>query len=322
MLAARQHEFGYQGSKLSFGLVFFGALLIALLAPARAMAQGVDLPAMLTAEENQDTWISASYAHQFETDLNDGGSFDRESVMIGGGHRFALSEDWSLVTNLAYQGSYYDFSGKAAPYVWNDIHQITGVALLDWKMDESWSFQGGALVRTAAEGGANFGSAFTGGGLLGFNYRASKTLSLGALVGITSEIENPVAFVPIPQVDWRFADDWKFHLGLTNFGYTGVGPEVSYAPNETWEFGLGASYQTRRYRLDHHQGFTNGVGQETSAPLYARVRWRPQPRVAFDLFSGFAVGGQMRLEAQSGNKLQTSGYDTAPIFGLRGQIVF
>ena len=322
MPTARRSVCDDKGSKLAMGLVISGAILLALLAPARAMAQGVDLPAMLTAEEGQDTWISASYAHQFETDLNDGGSFDRESVMIGGGHRFVLNDDWSLVTNLAYQGSYYDYSGKAAPYVWNDIHQITGVALLDWKMDESWSFQGGALVRTAAEGGGNFGRGFTGGGLLGFSYRSSKTLTLGALVGITSEIENPVAFVPIPQVDWRFADDWKFHLGLTNFGYTGVGPEVSYAPNESWDFGLGVSYQTRRYRLDHHQGFTNGVGQETSAPFYARVRWRPAPRVAFDLFSGFAVGGQVRLEAQSGNELQTSGYDVAPIFGLRFQTVF
>jgi hypothetical protein len=286
------------------------------------MAQAIDLPAILTAEEGQDTWIFSSYAHQFETSLNDGGNFSRESVTIGGGHRFALDTDWSLITSLAYQGSYYDFSGSASPFAWDDIHQITGVALVDWKMDESWSLQGGALLRTAAEGGANFGKGFTGGGLLGFSYRANKDLTLGALLGVTSAIENPAAVIPIPQIDWRFADQWKLHMGLTNLGYTGIGPELSYAPSDMWEFGVGASFQDRRYRLDHHNGFTNGVGEETSAPLYARIRWRPQQRIALDLFTGVAVAGQVRLESQGGNKLQTSGYDAAPILGLRGQIVF
>ena len=51
MLAARHPELGYQGSKLAFGLVFFGLLLIVLLAPVRAMAQAIDLPAMLMVEE-------------------------------------------------------------------------------------------------------------------------------------------------------------------------------------------------------------------------------------------------------------------------------
>lgn len=303
-------------------VVLLGAMLLLLLAPLRVRAQGVDLPAALMSEGDQDSWISASYAHQLSTQMNDGGSFHRGSSSIGGGHRFRFDDAWSLVANVVYQGSYYDFTDGASPFQWDDIHQITGLALAGWKLDEHWSLQGGGLVRAAAESGADFGDAVTAGGLLGFSYRASDDLTLGLLLGAASQIEDPVALLLVPQVDWRFADRWKLHVGLTRLAYTGIGPELSFAPSDAWEIAFGASYQNRRYRLDDHAGIEDGVGQETTAPVYARVQWRPQPRLLVDLFAGVAVAGQLRLENENGNQLQTSGYDPAPILGLNTQFVF
>ncbi len=137
-----------------------------------------------------------------------------------------------------------------------------------------------------------------------------------------SQIEDSVALMPIPQLDWRFADRWKLHVGLTNLGYTGVGPELSYSPAKSWQIALGASYQTRRYRLDDHSGISNGVGEETSAPIFTSLRWHPHPQATLDLFAGVAVAGHVRLENQTGDKVASSDYDPAPILGLRGQFVF
>jgi hypothetical protein len=176
-------------------------------------------------------------------------------------------------------------------------------------------------VRAAGESGAEFDDAITAGGLLGFSYRASDDLTLGLLLGATTQIEDSAALLLVPQVDWRFAERWKLHLGLTRLAYTGLGPELSYAPSDAWEVALGASYQNRRYRLDDHAGIDDGVGQETTLPVYVRAGWRYQ-RLRLDLFGGVAVGGQVTLEDDDGDQVQTSGYDPAPILGLNGQFVF
>jgi len=63
------------------------------------------------------------------------------------------------------------------------------------------------------------------------------------------------------------------------------------------------------------------VGQETTLPVYVRAGWRYQ-RLRLDLFGGVAVGGQVTLEDDDGDQVQTSGYDPAPILGLNGQFVF
>lgn len=303
-------------------IVFFASMLLVFLVPSRVRAQAVDLPAAIMSEGEQASWISASYAHQFTSQLNDGGSVGRGSSSLGGGHRFRFDDAWSLVANIVYQGSYYDFTDGASPFQWDDVHQITGLALAGWKLDERWSLQGGGLIRAAGESGSDFGDGVTAGGLLGFSYRASDDLKVGLLLGAVSQIEDPVGLLLVPQIDWRFADRWKLHVGLTRLAYTGIGPELSFAPSDAWEIAIGASYQNRRYRLDDHAGVDDGVGQETTAPIYARVQWRPQPRFMVDLYTGVAVGGQMRLENENGNKLQTSGYDPAPILGLNGQFVF
>jgi len=302
--------------------VLVGSILLVLAVPSRVLAQGVDLPEILLSESEQDSWISASYAHQLSSQLEDGGLFNRGSLAVGGGHRFRFDEDWSLIANVVYQGSYYDFTDGASPFRWDDIHQITGLALAGWKLDERWSLQGGGLIRAAGESGAEFDDAVTAGGLLGFGYRASDDLQLGLLLGAVTQIEDPAALLLVPQVDWRFVDRWKLHLGLTGLAYTGIGPELSFAPSESWEVALGASYQKRRYRLDDHSRIDDGVGQETTAPIYTRVQWRPHAHFLVDLFAGVSVGGQLRLENRNGDKLQTSGYDPAPILGLNGQFVF
>jgi hypothetical protein len=294
----------------------------ALSSPSPVLAQSVDLPEAAGADTTRDSWVSASYVQQLSSELDDGGSFGRGSLLLGGGHRFRFDDAFGLLANFVYQGSYYDFTDGARPFAWDDVHQLTGVALGTWKLDERWSLQGGGLVRASAESGADWGDAVTGGGILGFGYRASDQLQVGLLLGAVSQIENPVSLLLVPQVDWRFAERWRLHVGLTRIGYTGIGPELSYAPSDAIEIAVGASYQSRRYRLDDHVGIRDGVGQETNAPVYARLGWRPLENVRLDLVAGVSVAGQIRLEDDDGDRLQTSSYDAAPLLGLNGEIAF
>lgn len=158
----------------------------------------------------------------------------------------------------------------------------------------------------------------TAGAVAGFSYRSSDSLKLGLIVGAFSNIEDSVSLLPIPTVDWDFADDWAFHMGLVTAVDPGAGIEISYQMGDSMKLGLGASYQNRRFRLDDG----DAVGQERSAPIFAIVGWNPTKKISLNLLAGVSVSGQLRLEDDDGDKLAKDDYDPAPFVGLKGQVLF
>ncbi len=286
--------------------------------PASTFAQIATPAVEPRAPEDPNSWASLSYAHLFETDIDDTPvEVERESLLVIAGHRFELSDSVGLVTQAVYQLSAYDFSGDGGA-LWEDIHQLTVLTMIDWKLDERWSLLGGGLFRFSAESDADFGDALTGGGLGGFQYTWSENLKTGLLLGVMSQIEDNAAVVPLPLVTWKFAESWKFHLGVSQLGAVGYGPELSWMVSEKWELGLGASYQRRRYRLDAG----DRVGEESSMPIYARLGWHPTPKSVIELMVGVAVAGEIRQETSRGTKIFNEDTDPSATIGLRGHIRF
>lgn len=294
----------------------FAIAIVAMSAPALAQ---VVTPAVEPQESKDlNTWMSLSYAHLFETDFDDGPvDVERDSLLAIAGHRFALSDSVGLVTQAAYQLSAYDFSGDGGA-LWDDIHQLTLLMIFDWKLDENWSLFGGGLFRFSAESGADFDESLTGGGLGGFQYTWSENLKTGLLLGAMSQIEDDAAVLPLPLMTWKFAESWKFRLGVSQLGAVGYGPELSWMASEKWELGFGASYQSRRYRLDT----LDQVGEETSLPIYARFGWHPTPSSTIELMAGVAVAGEVRMETKGGSKIFDEDIDPSATISLRGHIRF
>jgi hypothetical protein len=299
-----------------FSIVLFAVAIAAL--PASALAQVMTPAVEPTASEDPSTWMSLSYAHLFETDI-DGTNMEveRESFLAVAGHRFELSDSVDLLTNASYQLSAYDFSGDAG-FLWKDINQVTLMMLFDWELNERWSLLGGGLVRFAGEADADFDDSLTGGGVGGFQYRWNENLQTGLLLGAMSQIEDDAAVVPLPLVNWKFAESWKFHLGVSQLGAVGYGPELSWMASEDWELALGASYQRRRFRLD----VGDLVGEETSMPIYLKLGWHPTPQSALELMAGVAVAGEIRRETARGSKIFDKDTDPTATISLRGHIRF
>jgi len=290
-----------------------------------AWGQAIDIPSIVTGAHGTDSWASVQYAHQFETDIDDTSTeMARDSVQVIAGHRFQMSDDVFLVGNASYQGSYYDFSNNADPaqLVWNDIHQATLMFGFGWKTSEDWTFVAFGLGRTSGESGAEFGDTLTGGGGLSVDYRWNEKLSTGAILGVVSQLEDSAAILPIPTVDWRFADDWRFYFGLVGMTYPGIGPELSYRSG-AWEFALGGSFQKRRYRLDDRSGpIDDGIGQEQSFPIFARVGYAPIEKLDIGFTLGAALGGKIRSEQNGGARIFERSYDPALILGLQAAYQF
>ena len=286
-----------------------------------AQADAVDIPSLVTGARGPDSWASAQYLHQFETDIDDTpAEMSRDSLQLIAGHRFQMADDLFLVGNAAYQGSYYDFSngGGPAQLVWNDIHQLTLMLGFGWTASEKWSFLAFALGRTSGEGGADFGETLTGGGGVAIDYKWNENLSTGAIFGVISQLEDSAAVVPIPTVDWRFAEGWRFRFGLVGLAYPGIGPEVSYRADD-WEVAMGWSYQKRRYRLENHSGLANeGIGQERSFPMFVRVGYAATDKLSLGMMLGTTVGGEIRSEQNGGARIFEKDYD--PAFNLGFQV--
>ena len=83
------------------------------------------------------------------------------------------------------------------------------------------------------------------------------------------------------------------------------------------------SYETRRYRLDDGgAAAVDGVGEETSIPVFARIGWNPSSSARIELTAGVAFGGEIRYGDHGGSKIFKEDYDPAPMLGLRGQFRF
>jgi hypothetical protein len=310
-------------TRYSFTTVVVSAVFI-VLAPS-AWGQAIDIPSLATGIHGPSTWMGVQYAHQFEADVdNSTAEMARDSLNVTVGHRFKVGDGVFLIGNLAYQGNYYDFSrgNDRSQLLWDDIHQGSLALGVGWTAGENWTIVVLGTGKTSGEGGADFGDTLTGGVLLAVDYKWSEKLSTGALIGAVSQLEDSVAFVPLPTVDWRFADGWRFHLGMIGLVYPGAGPEISYR-SEKWQFGVGGSFQKRRFRLDDRAGPTNeGIGQEISFPIFVRASFAPNQNMNFGVMAGIALGGELRSGADGGSKVFKDDYDPAPIIGVQANFLF
>jgi hypothetical protein len=292
------------------------AILAFLLAPP-ALAQ-VDISAIEPPVPDQPaSWIKLYGHHLFETDIDDEGDVQRQAFIGRLGHRFDMSDDWKLFTQFTYQGNYYDIDDSGPAIDWEDIHQSNLVALLAWKVADHWQLLGGGLVRSSGEGGADFGDTVTAGGALGFLYSSDPKLRVGVLIGVVSSIEDDASVLPLPLLDWKFAEDWLLHLGVVTLDAVGYGAELSWSVSESWELGAGASFERRRFRLDDNGANRDGVAEDTSVPVFARIGFNPNPNIDIDLVGTVSLGGELRVESSSGHQITDRDYDPAAGIGLQ-----
>ena len=129
-------------------------------------------------------------------------------------------------------------------------------------------------------------------------------------MGGVSAIEDDAAVLPLPLVDWKFADDWKFHLGVETLANVGYGFDLSWAMSDSWGLSFGASAERQRFRLDNSAGDPSGgeaVAEDTSLPIFVKIGYHPNPDIDINLIGTVAVGGELRVENSRGCRPSSSG---------------
>lgn len=262
--------------------------------------------------------IGAGFGYRAAADFDDiKGDFSETRFSVTGLGIISVGDKWTFNPVLSYRYSAYDFSEGD---LWDDIHTLRFTPLVQYKLDEKWTIFGGPSVGFSAESDADINTAVTFGAIAGVRYKVSEALTVGGGFGVFSQIEDDASVLPLLIVNWQMTEALGLNLGYTEVAASGgLGAELNYKLNEKWTVGGGLQYSKKRFRLSDK---TDGVGEDTSVPLYAKVGWLPAKDVALELVGGFSMGGELRVEDDNGHKVADEDYDPSALFGVRALFSF
>lgn len=269
--------------------------------------------------------LDAGILHQFRADLDDGGSFS----VLRSGVRLNLSTALTEQVHLSITGRYRhdDFNFRDAALglpddPWGSIHTAGVEALFTIGLSAEWRLFIGPTIQSSWENGASMSDGMTYGGLIGFTYRVSETLSLGLLASVRDELEDSVSVVVLPMIDWRLTDEWRLGTvgGPSSLLVSGV--QLSYDAGDGWRFGVGVGYSRGRFRLDDDGTAPDGIGEESGLPVWFGIGYRPSNQFEIDLVGGVLIGGELRLEDEDGRRIASDDHDPAAFIGIAGRLSF
>ena len=258
----------------------------------------------------------AGYAYQSEADIDGGGSMQANRFDIGFIGRSDLGNGFRWTNTFFFAVNDYDFSGTGDP--WGTILIPRLVSKLNYRINEHWGISAGGVFMFSPETGAEWGDSFTGGGLVGVDYRAGKTFFVSLGVAGLSQIEDDATVAPSVIMLWLPHRDWSVRIGaVPATGGAAAAAEVAYRIAEPVELGLGLLYNQRRFRLDDSGVAPDGVGEDDNLPLRLRLGWHIIPEISLHLLGGVALSGEVQLDDSNGNRIAKSDYDPAAYVGLR-----
>ncbi len=287
---------------------------------------------------DDDDWLQAEaeigFIRQFKTDLDDDGEF----ATTGGFGRaqlvVRLSDRIRIRAVSSYYGLEYDFDDPptiagSAFKPWNTVHVARLNPMLELQISERWQIFGGPLFEASLENGADLGDGFKPGGLLGAKVTLSPTLTFGFGILGVAEIEDNAYIQPLLLLDWQPMERITVHA--ESWTTRGGKLEVVYQVNDQFEVTTSVRYRRERFRLKERvlevdpvvilRTGSQGVAEDRAVIPALRLSYLPDAqiiqdtlgRLRIDLEIGVALAGDLRIEDENGDQIQTMPYDPAPI---------
>jgi len=263
--------------------------------------------------------LRGGYVHQFDTDIDNGGSFSVNRLFIQGGPTYTSSGETSISLAFGYGLDDYDFSGDSGfggLRPWEDIHTFRLSIPLRWRVSEKWTGFAAPTLRFTGESGADVSDSLTGGAFAGFPYKFSDRLSIGPGIGVLTQIEDSTSVIPIIFINWKITDTLSLNTGRGIGATLGPGLALYWQPARNWAFSIGGRYERLRFRLDDDGTISNGIGDDRSFPIFGSIAYSFTPMVRISAVAGIEVGGELRLEDEGGNTITEQDHDPTGFLGI------
>ena len=303
------------------GWVALATVALVLLLPlALALAQDAEETLGEEALPKRRVVGEAGYAYQGKADIDGGGDLRVNRFDVGILGRADLHERLRWTNTFFFSVNDYDFGGGgfSTGDPWGTILTMRLVTKLRYQISDQWGVFGGGVFMVSPETGADWGDSFTGGGLVGVDFRHSKTLFVSLGVAVVSQIEDDVSVTPSVILNWLPHERWAVRIGaVPASGGAAAAGEVAYRVAKPIEIGVGLLYNQRRFRLDDSGPAPDGVGEDNNMLLRLRLGWNITPQISLALLGGVALGGEVKLDDRNGNRINKQDYDPAPYIGLR-----
>lgn len=298
---------------------------LASLSAVAAISLTVSLSPVL-AQESEGTmpsrWVGfgeAQFDHEFETDIDSGGTLAVTRARFELGAIYMKSPRDSIGIAVRYGHHDYEFGGTAgfgglAP--WDNIRETAVAVPYRLGIGADWDLLAIASVQGFSESGTSWDEGVTASGILATTYKVSNDLKLGGGLGISTEIEDDVSFFPILLVDWQMTESLNFATRGASRAVDGPQAVLSWQADPMWSLGLGAGHETKRFRLDNSGVAPGGVGEEEAYPVFASLTYGKE-RGGFQafLFGGYKLAGELTLEDRNGTFVAGSDYEDTPFVG-------
>jgi hypothetical protein len=256
--------------------------------------------------------------HEFDTDINSGGSFDVTRSKLGASATYLKSERDSIGVGLRVARWDYGFDGTTGfggldP--WDTVNELSFGVPYRWGPTEHIDVLLVAAVQSRWESGADMSDGVTGNMLAAVSYRVSDSFSIGPGFGINSQLDDSAQIFPYLLFDWQITDN----LTLASRGATRAvdGPQVALSWQASPKFSLtfGAGYEDLRFRMDDSGPAPDGVAEESGWPLYLSASWGGRGGLEVFGFAGYKVSGSLQFQDKDGVSVATANYDPTPFLG-------
>lgn len=226
---------------------------------------------------------------------------------LGNGRAIGLGFD--------YAGDHYSFGGDSeAIDPWDTIHTYALGLYYMGNISKEWTLRVAASITSMGESSASFSDSLTYGLVFAATKTYSKDLTIGLGAGVFHGMEKTRAY-PFLAIRWQFAPGWTLQNPFRPGPAGPAGLEVAYK-KDNWEFGVGGSYRSFRFRLGDDGLYPNGIGENNSVPLFFRVSHPLNANLSLDAYAGMLVGGSLEVENSEGSEFYKSDYDIAPMLAL------
>jgi len=282
-------------------------------------------PASADAQDADQFDIMASGFARFifsaNTDDAAGGG-DFTAQRIGTNVRIArpLFDDSRLSFNLGYEYNHYDFTGTNTFFAgandpFSDINYFSAGATFVDRIDDEWTWGVHVGGEFFGESGVSFSDASTVIGSGFVRYQVNPDLSvIGGVYGRT-QIEDDALVLPFVGLDWTIDEQWSLTVGQSQ---TSRHPrlQLSYHFSSGSALGIGAEYQSDRFRLEN-DGVQNGaVIEDSSIPLFVNLLLHPHEQITFSVEAGVVAAQEFQIEDQFGRNARSFDSDPAAFAGI------